>query len=257
MKKKIIPEDCYKRTNMFTAEDISVGTAVVGQAVRFDVQNRQVVVDLGYPWVGIIPEDEITIYKFTYPIGVNVPKQVTSVIGSQVRAIITDIVDEYTLKLSRKASMLEAWEEIQEGERYLAYAKKNIGSGCFIDIGNGITTLIPKKEISYNRMTDINIWIKKGDTTKIIVLSKECDGYKIQISRKQAYSNIKDVDRDLNIDDVVTARIGQKTDGGYFCEVTPGITGILDTEYTYKEGDNVTVYIKKIGENGLKLGALY
>ena len=92
---------------------------------------------------------------------------------------------------------------------------------------------------------------------KIIVLSKNSDGYKIQISRKQAYSNIKDPDRELNIDDVVTARIGQKTDGGYFCEVTPGITGILDTEYPYKEGDNVTVYIKKIGENGLKLGALY
>lgn len=251
MKNKFKPESCYQKTNMDELRKITFGTPVVGTAVRFDSTKREVIVNLGYPWTGIIPENEITIYEFTYFEGDGViPHQIASLIGTKIRAVVTEVIDEYTVRLSRRISMLEIWEEFKEGENYVGAVTNNIGCGVFLDIGNGITSYVKRYEFSLIKTTDTNLWISVGDTVPTKILTIE-DGYRITASIKQAYSDDYDI---YKRDDVVAVKIGStKMEGGYFCEITPAIIGIIDTNKELKEGQMTKAFIKSIDSENKRM----
>lgn len=250
--KIIKPEVFYEKSNLNGVEIVPFETAVVGTAIRFDANRREVVVDLGYGWYGTIPENQVSVYDFTYSEYSDLPHQITFIIGKQIRAIVVEKVGENTLKLSRKLSMIDAWYNLEENNNITACVTRNMGYGIFLDIGNGLVSYNPKRDCSTLRISDTNIWYKVGDFIKVKLLSK---GDKVDstliCSHKLAYP---EVDENINAGDIIAVRIGWKTlEGGYFCEVTPRISGIIDTTDKLQEGQMVKGIVKRITEKGVKL----
>lgn len=255
MYKSIKPEAYYKATEIREEEIIPFVTSVVGTVTRFDIVNRNVIVELGCSWTGIIPENEIGIYDFTYAEGKSVPYQITGIIGRQIRAIVTEIKEGNVLKLSRKISMQQTWEELQEGSEVLACITRNTGKGIFYDIGNGLQSYSSIIECMALRISSTKMWYKTGQYIKVKIIEKGYDPKCHTIcSVKYAYPSIDELAKILNIGDIIAVRIGQeRIENGYFCKINPRVCGIINTDEVLHEGDVVKGIVKKITEKGVKL----
>lgn len=255
MNGKFKPEALYQRTSIEGTEIVLYETAVVGRAFRFDCKKREVLVDLGDSWIGVIPENEVTVYKFKYSEGKDTPHQVASIIGKQVRAIVTGSRTGKVLILSRRLSMLEAWDSLQENESVSATITNNVGYGIFLDIGNGLITYNSRIDCSDLRISDTELHYKKEETVKVKILEKgECASSWIIGSIKLAYPSMEEAEELINVGDIIAVRIGMnKVERGYFCGVGPRICGIIDSEEEIKEGEIVRGFVKKITPKGLKL----
>ena len=247
------PEACYQKTNMHE-EEIKVGTAVVGTAIGFDSKTRRLIVDLGYSCKGLIPEHEVSIYDLTYGEERYVPQQITSILGKQIRAIVTQVLDDSTFVLSRRESMIKAWEMLKEGNNYVGVVTNNIGYGVFLDIGNGLVTFLPKGECSATAIYDTRNWYKTGDKVTFKLLSKGGNPTHRIISSRRLMNT-----RKIRVGEIYSVRIGGSETqllNGYFCEVTPYWAGIIDTTEQLQEGQIVKGIVRKITERGVKLNLI-
>ena len=246
----IRPEVCCPKTNFYSYEQFELDTPVVGIALRFDSKSREIIVDLG-DFTGIIPENEVCIGDFTYSRFSDIPYQISSVIGKKVRALVKGISDDGTILLSRKASMLEAWDNLEEVTILQAKITSIASFGIFIDIGNGITSYINKRDCSVTRYYDINKWFEIGDNTLIRIIEKNPVTFRISCSRKDAYPTVSE-SKTVNVGDFLAAKVGKSPflEGGYYCEITPAITGIVDTQKEFEEGAMIPVKVKSLRKNG-------
>ena len=247
------PEAFYDMTKMNEIRVIPDETAVVGIATRFDPRRRELHVDLG-GYLGIIPESEITIEDFTYKGENDIPCQIFSTIGTKVRAIVTDI-DGNILRLSRKRSMMQAWEKIEEDSILTACVTKCIECGIFLDIGNGIVSYSHRKDCTPIAISNTNRWYEVGKRVKIKILDKgENAKSKIICSQKMVYPGMDRVNEVVSVNDIINVRIGKETvPGGYFCAVNPQISGIIDTTRKLYEGQRVIARVKSITPKGVRL----
>jgi len=249
-----LPEALY--THSTFSSDLTLFSAVVGTPIRFDLSTRELIVRLDVGLYGIIPEEEITIYDFTYPESSIIPHQISSLIGKRIRAIILGIRKDGNYLLSRKRSMLQAWETLHTDEIVNARIINVVPYGIFVDLGNGINSLVPICNCSYARYRNLLNWFKPGDYTPVKITSKDDDKYFITVSRKDAFPNLNNSPYAVVEGEILTVKISGKMEGlvgGYFCEYTPGIIGIINTYNKYKEGDIVKGFVKRITPKGLKL----
>lgn len=256
MYSKIRPEAFYKKTDLDGVEIIPFKTAVVGTAIRYDSSRREVIVDLGFSWIGIIPEEEATIYKLTYSADRTVSQQISFIIGTQIRAIVTEVKENKTLILSRKMSMIQAWNAVIEGQDLEACITKNIGYGVFLDLGNGLVSYNSRLECTSHEVSNTNIWYKVGDYVKAKLLDKgEETSSKIICSIKLAYPSFEELKQTIHPGDVIVVRIGatRVNEDGYFCEINPRVNGIIDADVKLEEGQLVRATVKNFGNKGLKL----
>ncbi len=252
-KKLFLPEALYEKSTFSSM--VEPFSPVSGTAIRFDSKSREIVVDLGDGVMGIIPEEEASIYDFTFPVGHTTPYQISSIIGKNVRAIITGVRKDGYLFLSRERSMFEAWESLQPGAIVDAIVTNVYASGIFVDIGNGIISFVHIYNCSCTRYNNIYNWFKPGDHTFVKIVSKE-DNYLVTVTRKEAYLTLEDDSPGVCENDIVAVKISGKVENGYFCEFTPGISGIIDTEKELRESEIVKGVVKKINSKGLKLKLL-
>lgn len=255
MQMQFKPEALYERTNLDEVEIIPFKTAVVGTAIRYDSTRKQIIVDLGNSWIGIIPEDKLTVYKFEYPEGKSIPRQITGIIDCQVRAIVTEVKENKTLILSRALSMMQAWYALQENSVIEAYITKNLGYGIFLDVGNGLISYNPEKECVAVRRSDTRNWFNVGDIIRVKLLTKgEFPGSKISSSHSLLFPSINDIES-IRAGDIITVRIATRlNEEGFWCQYNPRISGIIDTDQELQEGQEVKAFVKaKIKDKGLKL----
>lgn len=255
--KAFLPEALYESS--ISLSEIELFSSVSGIAIRFDSHNREILVSLGNNVFGIIPEDEATIYDFTFPEGKIIPYQIFSIIGKKIRAVVIGIRNDGLVILSRKRSMLQAWNALFEGKIVNALILKIIPTGIFVDLGNGLTSFVHVIDCSNSHYDNLNIWFKVDSCTPVKIIVKSKDNYFILASRKEAFPSYNDAKNLVFKDDIITVRITGRPESlkdGYFCEFTPRIVGIIDTLNTYNEGDLVKGYVKKITQKGLKLNLI-
>lgn len=258
MEMQFKPEALYERTNLDEVEIIPFETAVVGTVIRYDSSRKQIIVDLGNSWIGIIPEDKITVYEFEYPEGKNIPRQITGIIDCQIRAIVTEVKENKILILSRTLSMMQAWFALKEDTIVNAYITKNIGHGIFFDLGNGLVSFNSRQKCMAVKKSDTMLWFSVGDIIKVKLLTKgEYPGSEITSSHSLVFPSINDIDW-INVGDIVTVRIALRlNEEGFWCQYNPRISGIIDTDQELHEGQVVKAIVKaKIKDKGFKLRQL-
>lgn len=249
------PEILYSKSSFTSFRQFKPGTPVIGIATNFDPVTGSVIVDLE-DFTGIIPMKEVSIEQFKLNTFTGIPCQIHAILGKKIRAIVTH-VSEYTghIMLSRKQSMLEAWETLQEGMIVDASVVKANKYGLFVDIGNGIISNITKSNCSATMYYDLSKWFKIGEITKVKISSKEPASYRILSSRKDAFPTLAETKDSISKNVVLTVRVGKTFDleDGYFCEYTPGIAGIVDTTEVLSEGTFINAIVKRVSKRGIKL----
>src|SRR5207253_10189608 len=100
--------------------------------------------------------------------------------------------DERNLIVSRRALLEreraqkaeQLWAEIQEGQVRKGIVKSVKPFGAFVDLG-GADGLIPVSEFSWQRVNDLNEYVKVGQQVEVLVARVDRDARKIALSVKQ------------------------------------------------------------------------
>lgn len=249
----IIPEARRVVNTDVTTANVSIGDYLTGTAYRFDNNAMTVHVSFGNDVNGIIFKDD-----FTYLLpskdccADEIAKAMVFAVSKNVYVKVIDILPDGTLRLSRRETMVETVKSFNEGDIVQAHITSIRHFGCFVDLGNGITTLINVRDLSKARYANIRNWVQEGTliSARIQNITFDESGFEIIASRKAAYSEMVS----LHPGDVVTLKISGKLNGGYFCEYTPALSGIVDIPYGVYlyEGQEVSATLKKI-RDGEKL----
>lgn len=166
-------------------------------------------------------------------------------IGNWIKCYIISM-NNNNIYLSRKETQLITFQNLQIGQEVNCKVTTLNHPYTFVDIGNGIIALAPINELSLTRYTDVKNWFNIGDKFSAIITNITPDK-KICVSRK-AYIEKTTYNKKILPEEIIPCRISNKLDGGYFVEITPLISGIMDTEEILDEGSYVLGYVKKVKE---------
>jgi len=250
----MLPEELYQMTLLdYTKTPLKTG--VVGTVIRYDDRKRAAVVDLGCGFRGVIPEREITVYPFTYSGEYKIANQILAIIGRKIRAIVTGIAEDGILILSRRLSMEEAWNSLEENSNVLARIVGITQKNIFLDIGNGLRSRNVPYECTGTLINDLNHWFELYSYIPVRIISKgqECSD-KIVSSHRLVYPDYNTSKKMYKEGQIISVRIGDRVnEEGYFCEVTPAIRGIIDTRETLKEGQRARAIVRKLTDKGIRM----
>lgn len=101
--------------------------------------------------------------------------------------------------------------------------------GLFVDIGNGVISMIPNVEISKSRYYNLKECFNLGDILKVKILNYDIEKGIFIISRKQAYNVM--TEESLPYGSIIMVSVRKyvdETKSGVFVEYDPGNSGIMD-----------------------------
>lgn len=211
-------------------------------AYTWDDERKAIVTEFEDGILGYIPEEEICYKELKYLNGFNCPIQAHSIIGQTVCALITSI-DGDEITLSRKKLQERVLKELIPGNTYYVSIKSLTNIGIFADVAVGITAFIHKTEITktqFNSPEDLkkDFYLYRDKTIPAKLLEVDDN---VKMSFKQTL-NFPVLTRGDTLYGIVRNRL---TDGsGYFVDISPNDTAIVDTEQELYYGDRILVEIK-------------
>lgn len=187
-------------------------------------------------------------------------KEIYSVVG---KLIVARVVSKKgnSLILERKSVVEDSITYLVQHLSYNVEAtvQKIVDFGLFVDIGNGISTLVHLKKLSKNRIfsyNQLNKLFKVGDTIKVKLLEYDPQTLQFKVSRKEAYVKLEEKDLPKNSCFVaICYGYVNKSKNGIFIEYDPNNVGILDIPddcppEEFYLGRQVVVSIHKHKQNG-------
>ena len=160
------PEDFEAAIDQ-TVLEFSEGDIIEGTVVNMD--QDEVLVDIGYKSEGVIPANELSIRK-------NVPPSEVVSIGERVEALVLDKEDdEGRLILSKKRAQYErAWGKIQQvtdaGGTVKGHVIEVVKGGLIVDIG--LRGFLPASLVELRRVRDLDPYIGTEIEAKVIELDR-------------------------------------------------------------------------------------
>lgn len=142
--------------------------------------------------------------------------------------------------------------EIEPDQVHNATVIKREKFGIFVDVGSGLTALIPMSEISYSRSSDILDKFQPGDQlqVKIISVDRSTPKPRIAASLKQLGGDPWDVQADkLAVGSTIKGEVTRLAAFGAFVEIYPGIDGLLHiSEMSAKKRINQPGEVVHVGQ---------
>ena len=233
------------------------GTILEAPAMKCD-KDLNLEVDLGPNAIGKMPFSE-----FEYSISGKPTKAVAvlSKVGKaiQFKVIKTEKVNgTLVCQLSRKAAQKECYDEfiskLQVGQVISARATYVESYGIFCDIGCGIPALIPIENFCTTRINEPKKYLSDLSNLKVVV--KSTADNKITLSHKELLGTWEHEAAKFNVGDTVTGTVRIIESYGVFVQLTPNLVGLADVYPDLQIGDDVTVYIKSIYPNKMKVKLL-
>ena len=242
----------YKYSELKEASE--TGTILEAKVIKCD-KELNLEIDLGYGMTGVIPYSEFE-YKFndrpTKPISV------LSKVGKTVQFKVSELSRDngnITCKLSRKAAQEDCYNnyisKLQVGQVINAKATFTESYGVFCDIGCGIIALLPIENLCTTRINDPKHNVGRLGNLKVIVKKIEDD--KVTLSHKELLGTWDEEASKFEVGDTVPGIVRIIEDYGVFVELTPNLVGLAGVYPDIQCGDNVSVYIKSIYPDKMKV----
>ena len=232
-----MPEENKQSEVMETMEDykdeleasfrkINVGDILTGTVI--DVSEDAVTLDLRYYAPGIIPASE-----WSNAPGFSIVEHVA--IGDTIEATVLETDDgKGNLILSRKeANDVLAWDKLSDAfENLKSYTLKIQGivpSGVIV-YPEGIRAFIPASQLDLSYVEDLNPWLGKTVTARIITLDKEKE--KLVLSAKVIQKELQEEEQAHRISLLVPGSVVEGTveslmPYGAFVDLGNGISGLV------------------------------
>jgi len=205
---------------------------------------------------------EMSIFDFSNQTYEKIYKTAKSWIHKKVLGKVVDIREEDDTVILERLSVEDVTlEKIKKDVGIIKYCtvESFYDYGLFVDIGNGIITLIHYTELSKSRWDKFNPDYEKGEELRVAVIGYDSDKKRIIVSRKKVFegsmNNFTNGKLFIGTCDGWIDNNGDKSDViGMFISYDPGNVGIMDVPKELKDfvqkGDKVYAMFKKFTDKG-------
>ena len=167
----------------------------------------------------------------------------------------TDVRGDLVAVLSRKLAQEECMENyirrLKCGDIIDARVTHMEQFGAFVDIGCGISSLIPIDLISVSRISHPSDRLYIGQNIKAVV--KSIEKGKITLSHKELLGTWQQNADNFSIGETVTGIVRSIESYGIFVELKPNLAGLAELKPDITVGSKVSVYIKAIIPEKMKI----
>lgn len=261
---EFLPEGCIinsdknilRTSNLFAlSEAARSGEILEGRAIVCDFAHN-LVVELGDGIRGIIPREEGALGIKT---GETRDIAIISRVNKPVCFTVTgfDTVDgEVTPMLSRSLAQQRCRREylshLTSGDVIPARITHLEGFGCFVDIGCGISSLIPIDSISVSRISHPSDRFYVGQDIKAVVKSIEPTG-RIHLTHKELLGTWEQNAAMFSAGETVAGIIRSVEPYGVFVELAPNLSGLAEPKAEVYPSQQAGVYIKSLIPSKMKV----
>jgi small subunit ribosomal protein S1 len=131
------------------------------------------------------------------------------------------------LERERAQKAEQFWAGLQEGQVRKGIVKSIKPFGAFVDLG-GADGLIPVSEFSWQRVNDLNEFVKVGQEVEVMVARVDPETRKIGLSlKKLTVSPWDEFAKEYKTGARLTGTVTRVADFGAFVELQPGVEGLI------------------------------
>ena len=159
--------------------------------------------------------------------------------------------------LSRRLAQEEArthlFETGKPGDILPAVVTNPASFGAFCDIGCGVPALLGIEQISVSRIGHSSDRFREDQPIYVLLRSLDRDTMRIQLSHRELLGTWEENAAQFQAGQTVTGIVRSIKDYGAFVELTPNLSGLAEPNFDLRVGDAVSVYIKSILPERLKI----
>lgn len=216
-------------------------------------QSHDLLVDLGC-CTGKIPRDETALGIADGSVR---DISILSRVGKPVSFRVLDTPPSGMPLLSRRLAQEEArtwlFENKMPGDILPAVVTSLASFGAFCDVGCGVPALLGIEQISVSRIRHSNERFREDQQIFAVIRSLERDTMRIQLSHRELLGTWAENAAQFQSGQTVTGIVRSVRDYGAFIELTPNLSGLAEPNFDLHPGDAVSVYIKSIIPERLKI----
>ena len=167
-----------------------------------------------------------------------------------VQEILTDEKGAPMARLSRRVA-----QEVVHG-LYLrpgSVLTRPESFGVFLDIGCGIIAMLPIEHISVSRISHTKERFRAGQKILAAVLSVDPERHRFTMTHRELLGTWMENASWFRPGETVPGVVRSVQPYGSFIELTPNLSGLADTREDLIAGDRVSVYIKSIRPERMKI----
>ncbi len=218
--------------------------------------NHDLLVDLGF-CQGVIHHDEGAIgMEDGSTRDIAIISRVNKPVSFLVTGFEVDTTGMVRPVLSRRQAQLRCREEyldtLRPGDIIDARITHLEAFGCFVDIGCGISSLIPIDAISVSRITHPSDRFQVGMDIKAVVKGRDEQG-RITLSHKELLGSWEENSRQFHPGETVSGIVRSVEEYGVFVELTPNLAGLAEPRPGVRPGQQASVYIKSLIPERMKV----
>ena len=231
-------------------------TVLEGQAIRCDARRDLTVRFGGYE--GVIPRlDAIHPAICGAERDIAVLSRVGKPTCFTVAGMETDGGGRPRFILSRRAAQEQAIAYLLEHARPGAILPARVthleSFGAFVDLGCGVTSLIPLENISVSRVSHASDRFRPGQDILAAVVAVDSPACRFYLTHKELLGTWLENAAAFAPGDAVAGVVRSVKEYGIFIELAPNLSGLADWRGDAAPGDAVSVYIKSIRPDSRKI----
>ena len=127
------------------------------------------------------------------------------------------------------------------------------GFGAFVDLGCGVTSLIPLENISVSRVSHPSDRFRVGQDILAVVTDIDPAACRFYLTHKELLGTWMENAARFAPGEAVPGIVRGIKPYGIFVELTPNLSGLAETREGVSPGDGVSVYIKSIRPEWMKI----
>lgn len=159
--------------------------------------------------------------------------------------------------LSRRAAQEQAMayflERLEPGTVLTGRVTRLESFGAFVDVGCGIIAMLPIEHISVSRISHPRERFQEGQKILTAVWSLDREARRITLTHRELLGTWMDSASRFRPGETVRGVVRTVKDYGSFIELAPNLSGLADAKERLAPGDGVSVYIKSIRPERMKI----
>jgi len=159
--------------------------------------------------------------------------------------------------LSRRAAQEQAMEyffgHLEPGTVLTGRVTRLESFGAFVDVGCGIVAMLPIEHISVSRISHPKDRFQDGQKILTAVWSLDREARRITLTHRELLGTWMENASRFRPGETVRGVVRTVKDYGSFIELAPNLSGLADARERLAPGDGVSVYIKSIRPERMKI----
>ena len=174
-----------------------------------------------------------------------------------VTALEADAKGAPAALLSRRAAQEKAiayfLEHLEPGSILTGRITRLESFGAFVDVGCGIVAMLPIEHISVSRISHPKDRFQEGQKILAAVWALDREARRITLTHRELLGTWMDNASRFRPGETVRGVVRTVKDYGSFIELAPNLSGLADAKERLSPGDGVSVYIKSIRPERMKI----